>query len=377
MMGSRRRLAPLTEGPSDQDDPLDHAPYASSYLKKKQSSSRSWMEWLKEQLPLLSHKKSNLKILLAVLGCPLSPLPLTQRKTSAVVAQVNSSAQYIIRQFEAASGCKRAEEAVKNMYVMGKVKMVMVQVECGANSSYTLSSSLSGSGGGVVEEGCFVIWQMAPEKWLMELDVGTHKVVAGSDGKIAWRHTPWLPSHAAKGGVRPLRRILQGLDPFTVASTFLGADYVGEKQISDEDCFMLKLAVDREALVERSDSAAEIIKHNLVGYMSQRSGLLVHLEDSYLTRIQPPGSQATYWETTIASSIGDYRAIEGIMVAHSGHSSVTITRFGDGVKVGGATTRMEEAWAIEDLVFNVPGLSVDCFIPPAEVHKESLPDITS
>ena len=59
------------------------------------------------------------------------------------------------------------------------------------------------------QKGCFVMWQMAPNKWLIELVVEGHKVVAGSDGNVAWRHTPWLGSHAAKGGVRPLRRALQ------------------------------------------------------------------------------------------------------------------------------------------------------------------------
>lgn len=69
----------------------------------------------------------------------------------------------------------------------------------------------SSAGGitGVLERGCFVMWQMVPDKWQIELVVASHKVVAGSDGSVAWRHTPWLGSHAAKGAVRPLRRALQ------------------------------------------------------------------------------------------------------------------------------------------------------------------------
>jgi len=35
-------------------------------------------------------------------------------------------------------------------------------------------------------------------------------------------------------------------------------------------------------------------------------------------------------------------------------------------------TRMEEAWTIEEVAFNVPGLSVDCFIPPAELRFSSM-----
>lgn len=33
---------------------------------------------------------------------------------------------------------------------------------------------------------------------------------------------------------------------------------------------------------------------------------------------------------------------------------------------------MEEAWAIEEVAFNVPGLSMDCFIPPAELRFSSV-----
>ena len=59
------------------------------------------------------------------------------------------------------------------------------------------------------EKGCFVLWQMSPGMWSLELVVGGNKVLAGSDSKIVWRHTPWLGTHAAKGPQRPLRRIIQ------------------------------------------------------------------------------------------------------------------------------------------------------------------------
>ena len=88
------------------------------------------------------------------------------------------------------------------MYATGKVTMAMVD-ELSSNGSTTISKVR------VSQKGCFVMWQMVPNKWLIELAVGGHKVVAGSDGNVAWRHTPWLGSHAAQGGVRPLRRALQ------------------------------------------------------------------------------------------------------------------------------------------------------------------------
>ncbi|KAL6997528.1 hypothetical protein U1Q18_007654 [Sarracenia purpurea var. burkii] len=147
---------------------------------------------------------------------------------------------------------------------------------------------------------------------------------------------------------------------------------MGEKRIMAVDCFILKLSADQTELAERSDTTAEMIKHVMFGYFSQKSGLLVYLEDSYLTRIQCPGTHPTYWETTMASKIEDYRTVEGAMIAHSGRSSAIITRFGDDMKAGPAITRMEEAWTIEDVAFNVPGLSLDCFIPPKEVQRDYL-----
>lgn len=163
--------------------------------------------------------------------------------------------------------------------------------------------------------------------------------------------------------------MLQGLDPMTISEVFSPAQYMGEKCISGVDCFVLRLSADQADLAERSDSSAEMIKHVTFGYLSQRNGLLVFLEDSYLTRIQSPGTFPTYWETTMATKIEDYRLVEGVMIAHGGHSSVMITRFGENLKAGLSITRMEETWTIDDIAFNVHGLSLDSFIPPKEIQK--------
>ncbi|KAL5976739.1 hypothetical protein ACLOJK_021072 [Asimina triloba] len=360
------RLAPLAEEPINEEEDTNK--------KKKRSKKEvsSWRNWVKSQLPLLFHKKSHLKILLAVLACPLSPLspsPLSKQPCnvsgvtlSSLDPQVASWSEYIIEQYAAATGCKKMNGWAKSIYAVGTVRMVMVE-ELGAPA-------------GEPEKGCFVMWQMmTPDMWLIELVVAGQKIVAGSDGKVAWRHTPWLGAHAAKGGARPLRRALQGLDPVTVTHLFAPAQYVGEKQIDGEDCFVLKVAADHMVLADRGDSTAEIIRHVMVGHFSQRSGLLVHLEDSHLTRIQSPGAHPIYWETTIESAIKDYRSVDGMMIAHSGQSKVHLARFGDHLKVNGLMTRMEEMWTIDDVVFNVPGLSADCFIPPEEVRDECTKDV--
>jgi hypothetical protein len=155
---------------------------------------------------------------------------------------------------------------------------------------------------------------------------------------------------------------------------FAGARFVGEMEMNGEDCFVLKLSADPETLKARSVGSAEVIRHVMFGYFSQRTGLLVHIEDSHLARIQSStGGDAAYWETTINSLIEDYRPVDGILVAHAGHSAATLFQFGK-VAMSHKRTRMEEAWSIEEVVFNVPGLSKDCFLPPADIKTESVDD---
>ncbi|MBA0660395.1 hypothetical protein Goklo_012416, partial [Gossypium klotzschianum] len=169
-----------------------------------------------------------------------------------------------------------------------------------------------------------------------------------------------------------------GLDPKTTASLFAKAQCLGEKRIGDEDCFVLKVCADRAAVMERNEGPAEVMRHVLYGYFSQKSGLLIYLEDSHLTRVQTQeenvqnqeenegGCACAYWETTIGSCIGDYRDVDGVLIAHQGRSIATVFRFGE-LSMQHSRSRMEEFWSIDDVVFNVQGLSIDSFIPPADI----------
>ncbi|KAM7261548.1 hypothetical protein ACFE04_020625 [Oxalis oulophora] len=375
---STSRLAPLSEEPINEDH---HEGSTTTHYKGggggNGGGGRSWKNWLKTHFSF--NKKSDIKLLLSVLACPLFPVSVFTHDNNTkpqpiniINEKVSSSAQYIIQHFMAATGCRKLVGRVKNIYVTGKVTMATTD-ELGSSSIG--SASVGSSNNGLSQKGCFVMWQMEPNKWLIELVLGGHKVVAGSDGHVAWRHTPWLGAHAAKGGVRPLRRTHQGLDPVAISAIFSTAQYMGEKRITGVDCFVLKLSANQSDLANRSDSTAEMIKHVMFGYFSQRSGLLVYLEDSYLTRIQCLGSFPTYWETTMSTKIGDYRMVEGTMIAHTGHTRVIITQFGDNLKSNHVSvTRMEENWTIDDVAFDVPGLSLDCFIPPTEVVQKDFPD---
>ncbi|WOL07790.1 hypothetical protein Cni_G16539 [Canna indica] len=360
-------LAPLMEGPDTGEAVLDEA------ARKE----RGWGQWVKDQfsrapsVSAVSCRRSDLRLLLGVMGAPLGPvhvcstepLPHLSLKDTPIET---SSAQYILQQYIAASGGFRSLSSIRNTYAMGKVRMTATQFETATRVIRNRNSSQD------VESGGFVLWKMAPEMWYIELAVGGSKIHAGCSGKLVWRHTPWLGTHAAKGPVRPLRRALQGIDPLTTASTFANARCIGEKVVNGEDCFILKLCTDPQMLKSKSEGPAEVIRHVLFGYFNQRTGLLIHMEDSHLTRVQSSaGGDSVYWETSINSSIHDYRPVDGMMIAHSGHSVVTLYRFGE-VAMSHTKTRMEEAWTIEEVAFNVRGLSVDCFIPPADIKFGSI-----
>ncbi|XP_073006329.1 uncharacterized protein [Typha latifolia] len=371
--GAGEALAPLMEGPDPGEGWVGE--------EKKEG----WGKWVRGHLarapsvsgacevagPSSLERRSDLRLLLGVMGVPLAPVhvctaePLPHLSIKDTPIET-SSAQYILQQYTAASGGLRLLSAVRNAYAMGKLRMVATEFET-ANRVIKNRNAEK-----VAESGGFVLWQMAPNNWYVELAVGGSKIHAGCNGKLVWRHTPWLGAHAAKGPVRPLRRALQGLDPLTTASMFANARCIGEKKVNGEDCFILKLCTDPQTLKERSEGPAEIIRHVLFGYFSQRTGLVVHIEDSHLTRIQSnTGGDAVYWETTINSFIEDYRPVEGMMIAHSGRSAVTLFRFGE-TAMSHSKTRMEEAWTIDEVAFNVPGLSMDCFIPPADIRCGSV-----
>ncbi|XAR52892.1 hypothetical protein NMG60_11021218 [Bertholletia excelsa] len=356
-------LTPLIEGPD---------PDGGEVGDSKRVGLGQWMKGQLSRTPSVAssaYKRSDLRLLLGVLGAPLAPVhvstndPLPHLSIKDTPIET-SSAQYILQQYTAASGGQKLQNSIRNAYAMGKVKMLACEIESATKVVKSRNATRDAETGG------FVLWQMNPDMWYVELAVGGSKVHAGCNGKIVWRHTPWLGAHTAKGPVRPLRRALQGLDPRTTASLFADARCIGEKKVNGEDCFILKLCADPQTLKARSEGPAEIIRHVLFGYFSQKTGLLVYLEDSHLTRIQSNGGDAVYWDTTINSFLEDYRPVEGVMVAHSGHSVVNLFRFGD-MAMSHTRTRMEEAWTIEEVAFNVPGLSIDCFIPPADLRSGS------
>ncbi|TVU18553.1 hypothetical protein EJB05_34659, partial [Eragrostis curvula] len=329
--------------------------------------------------------RADVQLMLGVIGAPLVPQPVEARKAMAgqdikeEPLEV-SKAKYIVEQYVAAAGGEAALSAAESMYAVGKVRMRTTKGQ-------KAKTAIGVVGGGEVAGG-FVVWQKRqPEQWCVEMVVaGGTKMSAGSDGKVAWRQTPWQQAHASRGPPRPLRRCVQGLDPKSTADLFATASWVGEKCIDGDDCFVLRVDADPAALRARSGADVEVVRHAVWGYFSQRTGLLVRLEDSHLLRIRVKGdvAETAYWETSMESSIADYRAVDGINVAHAGRTTVSLSRFGVGVEADAdagddvvpdaaeargkrTCTCMEETWSIEEVDFNIVGLSNECFLPPRDM----------
>ncbi|GJM93044.1 hypothetical protein PR202_ga09563 [Eleusine coracana subsp. coracana] len=252
------------------------------------------------------------------------------------------------------------------MYAVGKVRMCASEFHLG-DQAVTAAAQ-----GGRAEVGGFVLWQKSPEVWFFELIMAGHKMSAGSDGKVAWRQSAADRSHVSRGPPRPLRRSLQGLDPRSIANLFSDAVCIGEKIIGGEECFILKLEAGAATLRARSAAAFDIIHHTVWGYFSQRTGLLIQLEDSHLLRMKSGKgarrSENIFWETSMESVISDYRHIDGINVAHGGHTAVTLFRYGEGSV--NHKRKLEETWTVEEADFNVHGLTADYFLPPADLNKD-------
>ncbi|XP_058787566.1 uncharacterized protein LOC131661921 [Vicia villosa] len=378
----------------DREDGLEtvlEVPIPEEIFIQKSGTVKAWQNvkyfWMKpnaeakaaSMTAVFGGRNTEIQLLLGVVGAPLIPSPIINSSDNYQLITPSikdqhievSMAKYIMKQYVAAVGGERALNSVDSMYAMGQVRMATSEFsggEGGANSNNkkvmkVKNVEMKGEMGG------FVVWQKRPELWCLELVVSGNKISAGSDGKVAWRQTPWHHSHASRGPPRPLRRFLQGLDPRSTANLFSSAVCIGEKTVNKEDCFILKLEAESSTLRARSNSNVEIVRHTVWGYFSQRTGLLVQLEDSHLLKLKSSQTDCIYWETNMESLIQDYRTVDGIQIAHAGKTKVTLFRFGEGPETR-SRTRMEEVWQVEEVDFNIKGLSIDCFLPPSDLKRE-------
>ncbi|KAL3734720.1 hypothetical protein ACJRO7_023977 [Eucalyptus globulus] len=240
---------------------------------------------------------------------PLQHLSSGSRNEFMALLKLVESPLIPFQQYLATTGGQGALNAIYSMYAVGQVKMAVFEMRQGNGCVYAIGSSKVGE---------FVLWQKNPDQWYLELVVARLKVSTGSDGK--------------------------GLDARSTANLFL-------------------------------DAYAELAHHKVWGYFSQRTGLLVHFEDTKLERMKSiRGNNSVFWETTMESTIEDYKYVDGINIAHGGKTSVTMFRYG---AAQNHKRKIEETWRIEELVdgatLDAPascGLSMDCFLPTADVKRE-------
>ncbi|RXH73179.1 hypothetical protein DVH24_012863 [Malus domestica] len=295
--------------------------------------------------------------LLKLVGSPLIPLQVDcDSALSRPIKDCSiegSTAKYIVQQYGAATGGLAALKSVNSMYAVGEVKMVGSEMRQGDDSVHVQSKVNSEVGG-------FVLWQKNPDLWYLELVVSGLKVSAGSDGKVVWNQSGSQPCRANKGPPRPLRRFFQGLGPRSTANLFLDAMCTGEKNINKEECFILKLKTPTEILQSQSTPQTEIVHHTIWGYFSQRTGLLIQFEDTKLVKMRSRNDDVSgrrRWR----------RYVDGINIAHGGKTSALLYRYGHAYN---QKRRIGETWKIDEVDFNICGLSMDCFLPPADLKRE-------
>ncbi|KAL8473242.1 hypothetical protein ACS0TY_030174 [Phlomoides rotata] len=130
-----------------------------------------------------------------------------------------------------------------------------------------------------------------------------------------------------------------------------GRELLGEEEeeiiIDDEDCFILKLDASQATLEAQGGPEYEIIHHTVWGYFSQRSGLLVKLEDSRLLSVKTYKEDGdVFWETSTESVINDYKYVDGVNIAHGGKTFFTVFRYGE--ESANHKRELQETWKIEE-----------------------------
>ncbi|KAJ4792381.1 DUF620 family protein (DUF620) [Rhynchospora pubera] len=336
--------------------------------------------------PQLAARNAELQLLLK-LGAPLIPCPVPHdRAFSRSIRDSSfqaSTAMYIIQQYIAATGGQAALQSVESMYAVGKIHMSASEFQTGMEDEGTRQKGNS-------EYGAYVLWQKNPEFWYFDFIMAGCKLTHGSNGQVAWKQSSIEKSHVTPGPPRPLRRSLQGLDPRATANLFSDAMCVGEKNIKGDMCFILKLDTSPATLRARCTPSLDMIHHTIWGYFSQRTGLLIQLEDSQLlsmksNRARRAGAEnSIFWETSMESIIEDYRwsllcdnimammccrYINGVNIAHAGRTTSTMLRYGEGSV--NHKLRMIEEWLVDEADFNLWGLTPEYFLPPSDLwHNE-------
>ncbi|KAL8556035.1 hypothetical protein ACS0TY_003732 [Phlomoides rotata] len=115
----------------------------------------------------------------------------------------------------------------------------------------------------------------------------------------------------------------------------------------DQWCLELIINGSKATLEAQGGPKYEIIHHTVWGYFSQRSGLLVKLEDSRLLSVKTCKEDGdVFWETSTESVINDYKYVDGVNIAHGGKTFFTVFRYGE--ESANHKRELQETWKIEE-----------------------------
>ncbi|CAN7052038.1 unnamed protein product, partial [Brassica rapa subsp. trilocularis] len=248
-------------------------------------------------------------------------------------------------QYTAAAEGETALAGVESMYAIEKVKMGVTEF-CAAKAlngkrkkkMVRIRNINNGNGG---EMGGFVLWN----KVLVVMVTWLASKVLGS-------HIDMLLMNLLDLSEGSFKDLTQKQQQICLLNRFAWGGGGGEKAVNDEECFVLMLETQPSGLTTRSKSGMETLKHTVWGCFSQRTGLLVQLEDSYLVRIKTgPEEEDVLWETTSETMIQGYKRVDGIQIAHRGRTRVALLRLDESLENHSKTT-MEESWEIEEVGLN-------------------------
>ncbi|MCD7465624.1 hypothetical protein HAX54_001639 [Datura stramonium] len=153
-----------------------------------------------------------------------------------------------------------------------------------------------------------------------ELLISGCKVISGSNGKISWRQSSNQIRPISKGPPRPLRRFLQ-TPPRALEAQ--------------------RVQIMRYYITPSGDTSAK-----------DQALVVKFLEDSRLLTVKTSrDDEGVFWETSTESVMEDYKHVDGVNVAHSGKTFVTVFRYGE--HSANHKRRLSERWKIEEVDFNV------------------------
>ncbi|CAI7875144.1 unnamed protein product, partial [Closterium sp. NIES-54] len=284
-------LGPLLEGyPPDSSAKHEDAAKHSFSLKKLfgAKSGKSKEEEAKA-------RDAEIKFVLQAAATPLASVPKQislPRPTTPELTQNQRTTRDVLKKYIAASGGYNSHMAQQGSVISGHVTIWASEVVMGDKTVYAAPIA-GGRGGADVAKGTFRVVQMPPNMWHVAVAMGDTRIDATCDGELVWRRSSWGPSTTAKGPVRPLRHLLAGLDPPTVADVFASGEYQGDEGIEGDECMCVKVMANPLALMSMStgggnvggkqQDVCDVLAYQVEGFFSKASGLLIGLCDHHLT----------------------------------------------------------------------------------------------